>query len=86
MLLVGLLDVIDTLPESYSTVSNEICGLQGFVFPRSSPLLSEVRFVAAVFFSHPDESNIVAKIIATNVERSVVFTGLTQGDIHSAKG
>jgi hypothetical protein len=34
--------------------------------------------VAAVFFSHPDESNIVDKIIATNVERSVVFMGLTK--------
>jgi hypothetical protein len=32
--------------------------------------------VAAVFFSHPDESNIVEKIIATNVERSVVFMGV----------
>jgi hypothetical protein len=29
--------------------------------------------VAAVFFSHPDESNIVAKIIATNLERNVIF-------------
>ena len=34
--------------------------------------------VAAVFFSHPDESNIVEKIIAMNVERSVVFMGLTR--------
>jgi hypothetical protein len=32
-----------------------------------------VGSVAAVFFSHPDESNIVARIIATNVEESVVF-------------
>ena len=34
--------------------------------------------MAAVFFSHPDESNIVDKISATNVERSVVFMGLTR--------
>jgi len=34
--------------------------------------------VASVFSSHPDESNIVKKIIATNVERSVVFMGLTR--------
>jgi hypothetical protein len=34
--------------------------------------------VASVFSSHPDESNIVKKIIATNVERSVVFMRLTR--------
>ena len=34
--------------------------------------------MASVFSSHPDESNIVEKIIATNVERSVVFMGLTK--------
>ena len=34
--------------------------------------------MASVFSSHPDESNIVKKIIATNVERSVVFMGLTR--------
>jgi hypothetical protein len=37
-----------------------------------------VESVAAVFFSHPDESNIVEKIIATNVDRNVVFMGLTR--------
>jgi hypothetical protein len=39
-------------------------------------VLWPVEFVAAVFFSHPAESNIVVKVIATNVERNVVFTGL----------
>jgi len=34
--------------------------------------------VAAVFFSHPDESNIVDKIIAANIERSAVFMRLTR--------
>ena len=34
--------------------------------------------MAAVFSSHPDKSNIVEKIIATNVEGSVVFMGLTR--------
>jgi hypothetical protein len=38
-------------------------------------VLWPVEFVAAVFFSHPAESNIV-KVIATNVKRNVVFTGL----------
>ena len=32
--------------------------------------------MAAFFFSHPDESNIVEQIIATNVARSVVFMGV----------
>jgi hypothetical protein len=45
------------------------------VLPRA---LSELGFVAAVFFSHADESNTVAKIIATNVEQSVVFMSLTR--------
>ena len=31
--------------------------------------------MASVFSSHPDESNIVEKIIAMNVKRSVVFMG-----------
>ena len=45
-------------------------------------VLLAVGSVAAVFFSHPDESNIVAKISATNVERNVVFTGLTRIEQH----
>ena len=43
-------------------------------------VLSELGFVAAVFFSHPDENNIVARIIATNVEQSVVFMSLRDRD------
>jgi hypothetical protein len=42
--------------------------------------------VAAVFFSHPDESNIVDKISATNVERNVVFMGLTSSKLSGAEG
>jgi hypothetical protein len=37
-----------------------------------------VGSVAAVFSSHPDESNIVEKITAMNVERSAFFMGLTR--------
>ena len=58
---------------SYPTRS---AACRGFVLSRVSPLLSESGFVAAVFFSHPDESNIVEKIIAMNVERSVFFIGV----------
>ena len=47
----------------------------GFVLPG---VLSELGFVATVSFSHPDETNIVDEIIATNVERNVVFIGLTR--------
>ena len=32
--------------------------------------------MASVFSSHPDESNIVEKIIAMNVERSAIFVGV----------
>src|SRR5215472_6916682 len=46
---------------------------KGFVLPG---VLSEFGLVAAVFFSHPDETNIVAKIIATNIERRAVFISL----------
>jgi hypothetical protein len=38
-------------------------------------VLSELGFLA-VFLSHPDESNIVEKTTAKNVERSI-FIGLT---------
>ena len=41
-------------------------------------VLWAVEFVAAVLFPHPDESNIVAKIIAIAAVRNVVFTGLTR--------
>ena len=41
-------------------------------------VLWAVEFVAAVLFPHPDESNIVAKIIAIAAIRNVVFTGLTR--------
>jgi len=34
--------------------------------------------VSAFSFSHPDESNIVEKIIAMNLERSVIFISLTR--------
>jgi len=34
--------------------------------------------VAAVFFSHPDESNVVEKIIAINIVRSAFFMSLTR--------
>jgi hypothetical protein len=35
-----------------------------------------VGSVAAVFSSHPDESNIVERIIAMDVERSAFFMGV----------
>jgi hypothetical protein len=41
-------------------------------------VLSELRFVVTVSFSHPDESNIVDKIIATNVERNLMLIRLTR--------
>ena len=41
-------------------------------------VLSELGFVASVFSSHPDESNIADKIIVTKVERNLVFIGLTR--------
>jgi hypothetical protein len=41
-------------------------------------VLSAVGSVAAVFFSHPDESHMIAKIIAMAGNRYVVFTDLTR--------
>ena len=38
--------------------------------------------MAAVFFSHPDESNAVDKISATNVDRNVIFMRLARIEQH----
>ena len=48
---------------------------RSFVLPG---VLREIGSLAAVFFSHPDESSIVAKIIATNVNRNAGFMSLTK--------
>src|SRR5206468_11417579 len=50
---------------------------KGFVLPCSSPLLSEAGFMAAVFFSHPDESNNAENVIAVIADRRMVFIGAT---------
>src|SRR5882724_7933068 len=50
---------------------------KSFVPPCSSPLLSEAGFVAAVFFSHPDESSTAANVIAIIADRRMVFIGAT---------
>src|SRR5262249_50960470 len=48
---------------------------RGFVLPG---VLREAVSKAPVLFSHPNENNIVAKIIMTNLKRSMVFMSLTK--------
>ena len=74
MFLIGLLDAIDTFPEPFPIVPNEIRRLQWLCASRCA-LNSGI--CGGSFFSHPDERNVVAKIIVTKVERSVFFMGLT---------
>jgi hypothetical protein len=75
MLLVGLLDAIDAVSESFSIVPNEIYRLQRLCASRCA--LSGGIYGGS-FFSHPDESNNVKQVIAMNAKPRAVFIGLTK--------
>jgi hypothetical protein len=59
-----------SLIPSYPTRS---AASRGFVLSRDSCCFPEPEFVTAVFLSHPNENNIIGKIIAMSVERSAFF-------------